>query len=224
MCRPICSPMAPSPIMPVRFTLSCPISTSSIHSCVVCLHLLSARRGRGRIDRSPPPAALEDDAILALGRLRRDIALLDVVEHALRIARERIAVAAAALRVEPKYVAFAQRIIRVASRQPLGLRRTGIDPDIAGPSSAATGAAVGRNQMLHGADGKAGVLEIEIFAHDAEPAAEAAGAAGIPDQLEAQQPRGKFAFDDLDGGDHGVALIDGDAGGAVLAGARPGAA
>src|SRR6516165_1785801 len=198
MCRPICSPMAPSPIMPARITLSCAISTSSIHSCVVYLHLLAARRGRGSVDGWSPGAALKDDAILALGRLRRDIALFDVREHALWLARERIAVTAAPRRVEPEYVALAQRIVGVAGRQALGLRRAGIDPDVAGSSGAAAGAAVGRDQMLHRADGEAGILEIEIFAHDAEPAAEATGAAGILDELEAHEPRRELAFDDLD--------------------------
>src|SRR5215472_10865197 len=146
MCRPICSPMAPSPIMPVRVTLSCAISTSSIHSCVVYLHLFSPRRGRLRVDGRPPGVALDDDAILALGRLRRDIPLLDVREHALWLARERIAVTAAARRVEPEYVALAQRIVGVAGRQALGLRRAGIDPDVARPSGATASAAVGRDR------------------------------------------------------------------------------
>ena len=78
--------------------------------------------------------------------------------------------------------------------------------------------------MLHRADGEARIGEIEIFAADAKPAAELAGAAGIGDQLEAGDARGKFAFDDLDGCDLGVALIDRDAGGAILARPRAGAA
>ena len=78
--------------------------------------------------------------------------------------------------------------------------------------------------MLHRADREARVFEIEIFAADAEAAAIAAGAAGILDQLEAQDAGRKLAFDDLDRRDHRIALVDRDAGRAVLGGAGAGAA
>src|SRR5262249_22011778 len=98
-----------------------------------------------------------------------------------------------------------------------------IDPDVAGAAGLAAGAAVRRDHVLHGADREARILEIEILPADAEPAAEAAGATGVPDQLEAWEPCRELALDDLDRRDHGVALVDCDAGGAVLAGARAGA-
>src|SRR5713226_3339951 len=78
--------------------------------------------------------------------------------------------------------------------------------------------------MLHRADGEARIGEIEIFAADTEPAAELARAAGVGDQLETRDAGGKLALDDLDRRDLGVALVDRDAGHAVLARARAGAA
>src|SRR5262249_58831419 len=66
--------------------------------------------------------------------------------------------------------------------------------------------------------------EIEIFAADAEPAPELARAAGIGEELETGDARGKFALDDLNGCDLGIALIDRDAGGPIFARARAGAA
>jgi hypothetical protein len=74
-----------------------------------------------------------------------------------------------------------------------------------------------RDDVLGRADREARVREVDIFAPDAEPAAEFARAAGILDQLEFQHARREFAFDDLDRGDLGIALIDGGAGSAVLA-------
>ena len=78
--------------------------------------------------------------------------------------------------------------------------------------------------MLGRADREAGVVEIEIFAANAKSAAGRARAARIRNELEAQHARREFAFDDLDGRDLGVGLIDRRAGGAVLARARAGAA
>src|SRR5437899_12246693 len=78
--------------------------------------------------------------------------------------------------------------------------------------------------MLHGADREARSRKIEIFAADAQPAAELARAAGIHDQLEAREAGGKFALDDLDRCDLGIALIDRDAGSPVLVRTRAGAA
>src|SRR5262249_39499999 len=79
--------------------------------------------------------------------------------------------------IEPQGVFSPQGIIRVARRQALGRRTLRVDPDIAGTSGSAAGAAVWRDRMLHRADGEAGIGEIEIFAADAEPAAEFAYAA-----------------------------------------------
>ena len=66
-------------------------------------------------------ALLQHDAVVALRRLRRDRSLAHIGEHALGLARERVAVAAAARRVEPEDVALLQRIVGVAGRQPLGV-------------------------------------------------------------------------------------------------------
>src|SRR4051794_27159308 len=142
--------------------------------------------------------AFEDDAIIALGHLRRDEPFPYIGEDALRFPRHRVAIAAAARRIEPEDIAFLERIVGIAGRQALGVLAVGIDPDVAGPPGIAAGAAVGRDHVFHRADRKARVLEIEIFAADAEPAAITAGTAGILDQLEAQDASRKFALDDLD--------------------------
>src|SRR5437870_10778533 len=57
-----------------------------------------------------------------------------------------------------------------------------VDPDVAKPAGLATGAAVRRDDVLHRADRKACILEVEIFAPDAEPAAETSGTARILDR------------------------------------------
>src|SRR5215472_9364984 len=126
--------------------------------------------------------------------------------------------------VEPEHIAGTQRVIGVAGRQALGRLRVRVDPQVAGPAVAAAGAAVRGDQMLHRADREACIREIEIFAADAEPAAELARAARIHDQLETREAGGKFALDDLDRRDLGIALIDRDAGSPILARARAGAA
>src|SRR5262249_50817697 len=151
-------------------------------------------------------------------------ALAHVGQNPLGIARERIAISAAARGIESKGVFFPQGIIRVARRQALRRRTLRVDPGIAGTSGSAAGAAVWRDRMLHRADGEAGIGEMEIFAADAEPAAELARAAGIGDQFEAGDAGRKLALDDLDGCDLGIALIDSDAGGPIFARARAGAA
>src|SRR5262249_58651070 len=86
--------------------------------------------------------------------------------------------------------------------------------------AAAAGAAVRGDQMFHGADREARIREIEVFAADAEPAAELARPAGICDQLEAREAGGELALDDLDRRDLGIALIDRDAGRPVPTRAR----
>src|SRR5690349_6572559 len=126
--------------------------------------------------------------------------------------------AAAARRIEPEHVVGAQRIVGIACRQPLRLLRLRIDPDRAGPAGRAAGAAVRRDHVLHRADREPRVGEVEIFAANAEAAAELAGTTGIRDQLETNNPGWKLALDDLDRRDLGVALVDGDAGHAVLGG------
>src|SRR5437773_1130838 len=134
------------------------------------------------------------------------------------------AVFAAAGRVEAEDVASLERVVGIAGGQAFRGGRVRIDPDVARTAGLAAGAAVGRDDVLHRADREAGVFEIEIFTADAEPTAEFSGAAGIADQLEAREPRGKFALDDLDRRDHGIALVHCDTRGAVLAGASAGAA
>src|SRR4029077_10195727 len=130
----------------------------------------------------------------------------------------------AARRVEPEGVAGLQRIVRIAGRQAPRLVGVGIDPDVAGAPVRAAGEPVGCDHVLGRADGEAGLREIEIFAPDAQAAAELARTAGIADQLEAQHPGREFALDDLDRRDLGVGLVDGRARGAVAARAGAGAA
>src|SRR5215510_8037757 len=131
---------------------------------------------------------------------------------------------AAAGRIEPEDVSLPQRVIGVAGRQAFGLRRVRVDPDLAGTPAAAARAAARRNHMLHRTDRETRIGEVEIFAADAEPTAELACAAGVRDQLEADEASRKLALDDLHRRDLGVALIDRDAGRPILAGARSGAA
>src|SRR5208282_3406426 len=154
-------------------------------------------------------------AIVALRRLRRKISFAHVGEHLFGRPRIRIAVAAAAGRIEPENIAGLERIIGVARRQAPGLLALRIDPDVAGPARIATGSTVRRDDVLHRADRKAGVGEVEVFAPDAEAAAEPSGAAGIANKLEADDAGRKFALDDFDWRDSGIALVDGDGGGAV---------
>src|SRR5215510_137785 len=220
MCLPICSPMAPSPIIAVRLTSA--ILNSRL--LFVCLERGTICVGRGLIDREAGAFAPDHDAVVTRGRPGRDVAVAHVDEHALGLARERIAVAAAAWRIEAEDITGLERIIGIACRQPLGIVAIWIDPDVACAAGLAAGAAVRWDHMFHRADREARVLEIEIFAADAEPAAEAPGAAGVLDQLETNQPRRELALDDLDRRDHGVALVHRDAGGAVLAGASASAA
>src|ERR1700730_16005167 len=115
---------------------------------------------------------------------------------------------AAARGVAPEDIPRTQGVIGVAGRQ--AFRRSGVrvDPEVAAAAVAAAGAAVRGDQMLHGADREARIREIEIFAADAQPAAELARAARIHDQLEAREAGGKFALDDLDRRDLGIALLD----------------
>src|SRR5580704_871968 len=209
MCRANCSPMAPSPIMPVRFTvwsiLLAPLSCRRrrIHGAFICR---------------------QHDAVIMLGDLRRYIALAHIGKHALRRPQQRIAVTAAAGRVEAKNVTLFERIIGIARRQAFGLVAARIDPDVAGPAGAAARRAVRRNDVLHRADREPRVGEIEIFAPDAEPAAIKSRAAGIADELEADDASRKLALDDLDRCDASVALVDGDGARAVLGGAGAAAA
>src|SRR5207248_213402 len=95
-------------------------------------------------DRIIPPAYAE-----AFRRLFRHHAFAHVGQHAFGIARERIAMSAAAWGVQPEEVAGPQWIISVARGQALRRRGVRVDPDIAG---AAAGAAARRNRMPHRAD------------------------------------------------------------------------
>src|SRR5260221_3769389 len=105
---------------------------------------------------------------------------------------------AAARGVEPEDIARTERVIGVAGRQAFGRAAVRVDPEVAAAAVAAAGAAVRGDQMLHGADREARIREIEIFAADAQPAAELAGAAGIHDQLEAREARWQISLDGLD--------------------------
>src|SRR5262249_11516265 len=126
--------------------------------------------------------------------------------------------------VEAEHVAAPQRIIGIARGEPLGRVRVGIDPDVAGAAGLAAVAAVGRDHVLGGADGEPCILQIEVFAANAEAAAKRAGAAGIPDPLAPQRGGRELALDDLPRRDPGVALVHRGGGGAVLDGARAAAA
>src|SRR5262249_52363126 len=131
---------------------------------------------------------------------------------------------AAARGVEPEDIAGTQRVIGVARGQALRRGGVRVDPEVAAAAVAAAGAAVRGDEMLHGADRKACIREIEVFAADAGPAGDLARPAGIRYQLEAREAGRKFALDDLDRRDLGIALIDGNAGRPVLARTRAGAA
>src|SRR2546426_6293149 len=131
---------------------------------------------------------------------------------------------AAAWGVEPEDIAGTQRVIGVARGQALCRRGLRVDPEVAAAAVAAAGATVRGDQMPHRADREARIREIEVFAADAEPAAELTRPAGIRYQFEAREAGRKFALDDLDRRDLGIALIDGDAGSPVLDRTRAGAA
>src|SRR5260221_14260528 len=114
---------------------------------------------------------------------------------------------AAARGVEPEDIARTERVIGVAGRQAFGRAAVRVDPEVAAAAVAAAGAAVRGDQMLHGADREARIREIEIFAADAEPAAELARAARIHDQLEAREAGGKIPLEDSEPCHLGIALI-----------------
>src|SRR5262249_60209540 len=92
-------------------------------------------------------------------------------EPALRVARERIAVSAAAWGVEPEDIAGTQRVVGVACGQALRRGGVRVDPEVAAAAVAAAGAAVRGDEMLHGADRKACISESEVVAADAGSAA-----------------------------------------------------
>src|SRR5262249_57054983 len=119
---------------------------------------------------------------------------------------------AAARGVEPENIARTQGVIGVARRQTLRRGGVGVDPEVAAAAVAAAGAAVWGDQMLHGADREACIREIEVFAADAEPAAELARPARIRDQLEAREAGGEFRLDGFDRRQLGVALVCRDGG------------
>src|SRR5690349_13426829 len=169
MCRAICSPMAPSPITPVRFT------ASLILLILPCVHARTARRRGGLIYHAPARRFPDHHPVSLRRRRDRDIALPHVGEYARGIARERIAVAAAARRVEAKNVAGLQRIVRIARRQPLRPVGAGIDPYVAGAAVGAAREPVRRDHVLGRADREARLGEVEVLAPDAEPAAKLAG-------------------------------------------------
>src|SRR3954447_11308481 len=124
MCLPICSPMAPSPIIAVRFTSA--ILNSRL--LLVCSFGRALRVGRGPINSEGRALAPDHYAVVAFGRLRRDIAVAHVDEHTLRRACEWIAVTTAAGRVEAEDVAGLERIVGVTRGQPLGVVAVRIDP------------------------------------------------------------------------------------------------
>src|SRR3954452_22439470 len=127
----------------------------------------SCLRRRG-IDGEFVAFALEHDTVVALGDVRRDKSFANIGKHALGLARERIAMAAAAWRIEPEDITRFERIVSVAGRQPLCLGALRVDPDVAGAAGIAARAAVRWNDVLHRANGEARVLQIEVFAADAE--------------------------------------------------------
>src|SRR5690242_13519742 len=101
MCRAICIPMAPRPITPVRFTLS-----PSAISLVSLRSHAHAALGRPRlIDRQDARHLADHHPVSLCRRRNRYVALTHIGEHSRRIARERVAVAAAAGCIEAKGVA-----------------------------------------------------------------------------------------------------------------------
>src|SRR5581483_7884685 len=105
----------------------------------------------------------------------------------MRLAVQRIAETAAARRVETENVARFQRMVGKARRQALFVFAARIDADIAGAARQTAADTLGPDHMPHRTDRKTRVRTVEIFAADAEPAAEFSGTAGIADQLETQQ-------------------------------------
>src|SRR5258708_14167503 len=114
---------------------------------------------------------------------------------------------AAARGVEPEDIARTERVIGVAGRQAFGRAAVRVDPEVAAAAVAAAGAAVRGDQMLHGADREARIREIEIFAADAEPAAELPRAAPIHDQLGPAEAGGTIAPRHLRPRDSWLALL-----------------
>src|SRR5258707_4786708 len=102
---------------------------------------------------------------------------------------------AAARGVEPEDIARTERVIGVAGRQAFGRAAVRVDPQVAAAAVAAAGAAVRGDQMLHGADREARIREIEIFAADAEPAAELARAHRHHDHIASRLDGGLFYLD-----------------------------
>src|SRR5262249_58526338 len=86
---------------------------------------------------------------------------------------------AAAWGVEPEDIAGTQRVVGVACGQALRRGGVRVDPEVATAAVAAAGAARRGDEMLHGADRKACVRKIEVFAADAMTDAESAQTAGI---------------------------------------------
>ena len=178
MWRAICSPMAPSPIIAGAFHAHHALLNSSPH--LRSRSLADMRSERDRASCSRLRRSRHASAVLAPAprrsrarRLRRDIALAHVGEHALGLARERIAVAAAARRIEAEDVARLERIIGIAGRQALGvlacpglIQMSPVRPVL--PPAQPFGGIT----CFDRADREARILEIEIFAADAEPAAE----------------------------------------------------
>src|SRR6266550_757249 len=147
MCRAKAAPMAPSPITPVRRTGS--IASSMLAaSGQICSFSSHARAPRPRFILVDPPRSFgsrHDDTVFALRRLHGHGAVAYIGKHALGLAHERIAVAAAAGSVEAKSVVRAQGIIGIARRQTFLFGAAGIDADIAGASVVTAGAPLGRH-------------------------------------------------------------------------------
>src|SRR5438128_2333749 len=113
MCRAICSPMAPRPTIPVRLSVlvTWSIPVLDVTRCSTRLCLRPAARSRRFVDHPDAGVLAQDDSIVPFGRLRRYMTFAHIGQHALGIALERIAIAAAARRVEPERVAGLERII-----------------------------------------------------------------------------------------------------------------
>src|SRR5262249_16360562 len=150
-----CTPMAPRPIAPARRTgllasliwLDSSLGSAGLQLPPPCL------RSRPR-ERPCLAGGREPHAVGLLRRRRRNDTLPHIGEHALRVAGKRIAVSAAAGRVQPENVARLQRIVGIARRQAPGLGGVGIDPDIAAAAGVPAGAAVRRGPIVPRADGK----------------------------------------------------------------------
>src|SRR4029453_17525226 len=102
----------------------------------------------------------------------------------------------------------------------MGLIRAGVQGAMAGLAVRAAVDAFGRDGVFGGTQRKSRVMVQQlVFADKSQSATELSRSAGVGDQLKTTQSGGEFRFDNFDGRDPGVGLIDIGAGDAVFAAA-----